>query len=403
MTCVFARIHADLWRLCSAEEKMKKTVTVGVVFAMVATSAIGFAATQKTAKKKVLVASTRVQTARGTSVNPRQAVRRTTLAKKPTTIVQRPAAGVSRAAPMALTASPGSRGGSAGTAAVMPATGVTSLPVTQAKVPAKKNPVSFKYRSYNAMDMAALAGEQDADFELRAWDRFKITYAFSPDISLALEPQLYHTWFGDRSRRQTGADNLDQPYSANLGDTNLILVHSKLARLQGDINVGGLLRYNIPTSEASQKNGQLGEAYLGFMLGRSFGALSIEAVLMGRHYMQQYNTSLLTKGGVPLQNKEFRLYTYVDFNYEITKKLSLFLETGFMNTTWHSDSATGRPQKRSDQIIMNPEVTYAFNDNFALSVGFYEEPDMRTLSTDTYVPLAIDNGSEGYFMTTIKF
>jgi len=133
--------------------------------------------------------------------------------------------------------------------------------------------------------------------------------------------------------------------------------------------------------------------------------------LIGRSYLNQYNTSeLQTKscGDSKLKscgklNKEFRLYQLVDLTYNFTKRLGFTLETGFQNTTVHGDEATNRAPSRVDQIIMNPELSYAISDNFALAVGLYEEPNMTKLPDDGYVPLSVANGGEAYLQTTVKF
>jgi hypothetical protein len=277
---------------------------------------------------------------------------------------------------------------------------------------AKKSPFSFKYRSYNAMDMDVVENKNpNGDREIRAWDRFGLSYSFNDDISFTLEPEVLHTWFGDRDRAQDPSkEGLEQSYAGRMSDTHLILADSQIARLKGGLVLDGSLRYDIPTSELAQRNGELGQTRVTVGLGREFGAFEAKLTLIGRNYLNQYNTSELktvpAKKGDPslnVLNKEFRLYSLVDLTYNFTKKLGFTLEGGFMNTTVHGDEATNRPASRVDQIVMNPELDYAFSDSFALAVGLYEEPSMASLPDGGYVPLSVANNGEAYFMTTVKF
>src|SRR2546430_7655687 len=43
---------------------------------------------------------------------------------------------------------------------------------------------------------------------------------------------------------------------------------------------------------------------------------------------------------------------------------------------------------QQDNIILDPEVAFAFSDNFILAIGIWEQYDMRSASLPYYSPLA---------------
>jgi len=297
---------------------------------------------------------------------------------------------------------------------------VISTPVSTAASSTKKSPFGFKYQSYNAMDLSTLEGDRHngglkdingnpmLDGELRAWDRFNFSYSLSPNISVSIMPQLYHTWFGNRDRQQdSNLPGLQQPYSAYIGDTGLYFVDSKVASLAGGINMDFVQAYFLPTSEASQDAGQIGVTRTAVGFSRSFGPVDLKWTESLWYYFQQMQTSSLmkTSTGLPVQNLQYRVWSLLDIGLNVTKKFAVSLEAGFMNQMQYADDnpATARQAVLQDNIVLDPEVSYAFSDHFSLAIGIWELYDMRSQSTPSYTPLASSNGSEGYFQTTVKF
>jgi len=297
---------------------------------------------------------------------------------------------------------------------------VTSTPIANATSSVKKSPFGFKYRSYNAMDLATLEGDTGhgsltnangspmLDTELRAWDRFNFSYALNENISFDIMPQLYHTWFGNRDRMQDPTmPGLQQPYASYIGDTGLYFADSKLATLAGGINLDFVQAYFLPTSEASQDAGTIGVTRTNFGFGRSFGPFDIKWTESLWYYFQQTQTSSLvrTTNGLPVQNIQYRVWSLLDLGLNMTKKFAVTLEAGFMNQLQYADdnAATARPAVLQDNIVLDPEVSYAFSDHFSLALGIWELYDMRSASQPYYSPLSSANGSEGYFQTTVKF
>jgi hypothetical protein len=277
--------------------------------------------------------------------------------------------------------------------------------------------VSFKFRDYTALNTTGLENTPGTDKEPYAWDRLNVDYHFTDTISLGVLGQYYHTWFGDQNRPQiNGQNGLTQSYSSYLGNTGLVFANSKIADLGKGFIIDGLLRYDLPTSEWSQAAGSPGEGWAGMGVSKSVGIVDFKYTELVRYYFQTRDTSNLTTPAVPatatalekpgmrVQNKMVRLYSYADIGVNITKKLSFALEGGFINETYHADSATNRDEVIHNFIIFNPEIDFAFNDHFSLAVGVWDQPDMLALNT-IYIPLAADtqNGGEGYLLTTIKF
>lgn len=311
------------------------------------------------------------------------------------------------------------------------APGVVSLPMKKVEPAKPKKPAfGIMYRSYNKLDVAAIRQEEGADGEVKAWDRLNLTYNITDNFSVSAMPQWEHTWFGDRDRPQDkDVPAFGQSGSGFLLNTALILTHSKLAVLKGDMILGGFLRYDIPTSEVASKSGSLGELWTELDITKSFGKFEIQPQVILRYYLQQYQTSTAykeatleeditqpdgnivprgTRVQVPLQNTEYKIYTLLAMSYKITPKLTAAFETGFINVATHADGnidpSTGKARDAGmkNLVEMNPQVEYGFNDSFSLALGWYEEPDMKSLKTD-YIPFNAANGGEVYMMATVKF
>ncbi len=391
---------------------MKKTIISGVIFGLVAANAIAIAAPHKklASSKALPTKSEKVAKAiKGFKVASAKTL--STVAVQPKVAV--PSSLAQKAAPLAVNPSASGRASLNLTREhEKSAQGTTAMPISTAVASAKKSPFSIKYRSYNALNLVAVTNSSDSpDREVWVWDRLNLTYNFNPDISVSVMPQLFHTWFGDRNRVQDDSfGNLSQPYSAYLGNTALIFADSKIATLQGGIIWDGMARYDAPTSEWSQKAGSLGETRLATGLSKSFGRFDIKVSETYRYFLQQYTTSeaeLADKKtpGWPSQNEEWYLYSLLDLGYNISKKVSISLETGFINKTKLADDnpTHQRDSVKADEIVMNPEIAVAINDNFSLALGLWEEPNMRKLKTSVYEPLNPVNGGEAYLMTTIQF
>jgi hypothetical protein len=287
--------------------------------------------------------------------------------------------------------------------------GTTSAPLARAVTAPKKNKFSVKFRDYTALNTQGLEGNgtaKELDQEAFAWDRLNLTYNFSDDVSFSVMPQYQHTWFGARDRQQDpGKIGLEQNYSSFLMNTGLILSDSKLATLAKGVVVDGLLRYDLPTSEASQAAGSYGEGWAGAGISKSVGIVDFKYTELVRYYFQSRDTSNVTSiKGVRSLNRENRIYSFADIGVNITKKLSLNFEGGFMNQYSREDSQTGRDRVLNDFIIVNPDIGYAFSDSFALNAGIWETPDMRDMKS-AYRPLSADaqNQGEGYVLSTVKF
>ena len=301
------------------------------------------------------------------------------------------------------------------------------MPVSQAQPSEKKSAFSFKYRSYNAENLDALEMPNDPskDHEVQAWDRFNFTYAVNDTVSVSVMPQVYHTWFGDRDRAQNpSVVGLTQPYDFYLGDTGLYLIDSKIADLGGGFKLDGSFAYFFSTSEASIANGTIGQTRSTLAAGRSYGPIDVKWTESFWYYLQEYQTSsLFSTATGPLQNSNYAILSLLDLGWNITKKFSINLETGFWNQASLPDDNTNRSPVLNDYIIADPEIDYSFSDHFSVGLGIWEQYDMRNQAVTVtaaapagsasstvpvswlpeYSPFDYRNGSQAYLQTTLKF
>ena len=166
-----------------------------------------------------------------------------------------------------------------------------------------------------------------------------------------------------------------------MGDTGLYLVDSKIAQLVGGLTLDGSQAYFFSTSEASLKNGTIGQTRSSLGLGRSFGPIDVKWTESLWYYMQQYQTSsLFTSGGLPIQNVNYQLWSLLDLGWNVTKRFSINLEGGFMNqaTVPDDNPSSERAAVLADYIILDPEIDYSFNDHFTLGLGIWEQYDMQS-------------------------
>jgi flagellar basal body-associated protein FliL len=271
---------------------------------------------------------------------------------------------------------------------------------------------ALKYSTENAMNLDSLENkvpnEKTAlDSEIRATDNIGLTYKFTDDSSATIQAEFYHTWFGDRDRLADGEAQYNSSGAGFMGPVKLILANSKIASLKGGLTLDGFLRYDAPTSEAAQRDGELGNARLNIGLGRSFGKLDVKVSFMPRYYFQQYNVSEIKNAkGQGNLNKQVRFYEMLDVTYNFTDKLSLTLSGGVDQTITHDDGETKRDAVRKDRVLFYPEVDYAFSENFVLAVGFNEETNTAKLPDYGWVPLEVAEGretNEAFVRGTFKF
>jgi hypothetical protein len=279
--------------------------------------------------------------------------------------------------------------------------------------PQQENKFHLRLRSYNAMDLDAAEGASGkhsdgspVDRELRAWERLDLRYDITKVVSFAVMPEFSHTWFGAPDRAQDSTKSgLDQSYSFYMGNTALILNDDKIAEL-GDITLNGYFRYDLPTSEQSQKDNSPGETRVKLGLARKFGKLGMELGSTLRNYFQQYTSSnLVDSKGVPVQNMNYRIDTVLDTSYDVTTWFSLFFEVGLRSQMTYADGATGRPAVGSNSLILNPELDFNASKNLSFALGIFELPSYTNVDQQKYAPLAADpqNGNEAYLQATLQF
>ncbi|MCC6276374.1 MAG: transporter [Oligoflexia bacterium] len=395
---------------------MKKAIVLTAVLAVMASGSLGQAAN----KKKVIVAVNDNVTnvtitdeagpakkkikKKAAQTQPKKTVTRkviTPVESKPAVAAQ-PAPSVIQpsAAPVARPVSP---------AASRADVGTVRTTITKVAPKAAKSNFAFKYSSENALDMAAIQNNPGADTEVKATDNLGLSYKFTDTFSGTVQAEFYHTWFGNRDRLADGNAQYSSSGAGYMGPVKLILANSKIAQLKGGLTLDGFVRYDLPTSEASQKDGELGQTRLNVGLGRSFGKFDAKISFMGRYYIQQFNTSEITKDDLRKQNKQVRFYETLDLGYNFTDKFALTLSTGFYQTVFHDDPDTDRSGFRRDVMTVNPEMSYAFNENFSLAAGVYEDTNMAAIPVTGYVPFEVlpDGGGRDYLYSyltaTIKF
>jgi hypothetical protein len=300
-----------------------------------------------------------------------------------------------------------------------------------------ESPWGFKWRTYNAVDMNALENYGTSrDYTIRAWERVNLSYNINPDVSVILMPQFYHTWFQDQDRPQSSTNpGYNQSYASYLGDTGLYLDDKNIASFGGTVVtsktgvkkanspfiLGGSQSYFAPTSEASETAGELGETRTNLSLSKSFGKLDLKWTEEFRYYMQQFSTnSYLGTNGQPIANTAYRVFNLMDIGFNFTSKLNFTVETGVINEYNYGDASANLSDQYIDYFVMNPDLSYSFNDHFSLDLGIWEvynytnpppNGGVTGQPTASYTPFAPYNGTnagnmtttEAFLMGTVKF
>jgi hypothetical protein len=260
----------------------------------------------------------------------------------------------------------------------------------------------FQYKTNNAVNLNAVENYgPERDYTIQAWDRFYVTYNFSPNISLGLVGQYYHTWFQDGDRPQSSTNpGLTQSYASYLGDTGLAFNDKKITTLAGGIVLSGQASFYAPTSQSSQTAGAYGQTRTGLALSKSFGKIDLKWNEVLWYDWQRFDTNAyLSNSQSTIANPQYYGFSNLDITYNFSSKLSFTLEGGFINEANYGDSYNGIAGINNDYIEFNPELDYSFSKHFLLGLGVWEvynttnQPTVGGQTVSYYVPLAPYNGS----------
>ena len=354
---------------------MKKALLLVSVLSLVGVGEFSLAAKQEQATKKSKVAKKEVVAKKAATKKAAATTVATTTTVTTTTTTAAPAK-----TPVAQPALSG-------------ATTVTAAPQTAKPF---KPGFALTWISYNALNMKAFSNDNPSDREAYAWEQPTVKYKLTETLNIGVMPQFLHTWFGNPNREQdlpVQPGQLKQPYALYMGNIALKLTSKKIAMLPGGIKLDGELRYDAPTSELSQRNGEYGQLWGTVGLARSFGKLDLKFTYIARYYMQQFNTSsLIGKDGKNMVNNSYRQYAFLDTGFNFTDKLSTTLELGSKITYKYADPDTGRLDFADMKRIAILDVSYAFSKAFTFSAGISE--DTGALN-DGKLPWDTSNTAEG--------
>lgn len=283
-----------------------------------------------------------------------------------------------------------------------------SIAKTVAKIPAAQSNSKWglKLKNYNASYLDAIENNPNAkDYEFWAEEKLTLSYDFHEALRASITAEYDHTWFGQRNRpldpRKVG---YSQTYDGYWGNTALMLEFKELADFGSDTRLRGYLRYDLPTSEESQKAGSYGEIWGAARLSKKIGRLEMRWNEVLRYCLQEFTTSQITerKSSEYVQNLNYRIDSTLEFIFMPKEYFKFSIEMGFRNTVTWAEEVSGRAPVFKDRIFMNPQAAVVFSRNVELAVGIFESPDMRRLSPVGYVPLSAQNGGEGYLQLTVR-
>jgi hypothetical protein len=234
------------------------------------------------------------------------------------------------------------------------------------------------------------------------------------------EVELYHR-FGVTYKLPGGTIGVFQPWTQNqevttsnakvtANDPFVRFVWNKVS-LNHDWTLEPLVRYYIPTSDASTKLGTNGTlrtdmefkkplngrltfsyAFSGFYnLQKSLSSYKKAADIKNKNTMGKMNVPGDSAAYAYEANAHYKTYNLLGMYYEMNKKWTFFQQVGILNSYTYGDAAHGINHQNEDKALVWSYFNYDLNPKVSLSFGLEQERGSADRNKEPAFTLFADN------------